>query len=136
MAGDYLVYKFPTWSWQPADPSKRVNYLPDDKQYLVLKHAPCHSRLDDTFSSWNPGDEDDEGDGWTGGTHEKVKTVDDKGEPEDGEEDGESDDEIPDMDDEDDDDETLIPDDSRKKSGRGVKALVPYLAPRQHCTDR
>jgi hypothetical protein len=35
-AGDYLVYKFPTWSWADASPvSKRLSYLPAGKQFLV-----------------------------------------------------------------------------------------------------
>ncbi len=31
-AGDELVYKCPTWTWESGDPSKRKKYLPDDKQ--------------------------------------------------------------------------------------------------------
>lgn len=116
-AGDYLCYKFPTWSWASADPSKRVSYLPEDKQYLVLKHAPCRTRLDDTFSTWNPGDEED----WDtpAAATEKVMVVSSRsdGEQEDTEE--ESDDEIPDMDDEDSDDEAII---RGGKAGKGVKA--------------
>ena len=54
LAGDYLVYKFPTWSWSSAPQNCLVPYLPADKQYLLLKRAPCHSRLDDTFSTWDP----------------------------------------------------------------------------------
>ena len=129
-AGDYLVYKFPTWSWAPAHPSKRASYLPDEKQYLVLKHAPCRTRLDDNFSSWNPGDEE----GWDGGMAaagdddddddddakpvERVQSVGDSGDVED-----ESDDEIPDMDDED-DDEAIIRDPFKK--GKGAKTPLRY----------
>ncbi|KAL8635156.1 MAG: hypothetical protein Q9228_007325 [Teloschistes exilis] len=40
LAGDYLVYKFPTWSWSDASPpNKRVAYLPPGKQYLVTRGA-------------------------------------------------------------------------------------------------
>jgi ubiquitin-like-conjugating enzyme ATG3 len=117
LAGDYLCDKFPTWSWASADSSKRVAYLPEDKQYLVLKHAPCHTRLDDNFSTWNPGDDDEWGEGGPSAQPiEKVKSVSEAGETEDEEE---SDDEIPDMDD-DEDDEAIIRD---KKKG-GVKAYV------------
>ena len=133
-AGDYLCYKFPTWSWAPADPSKRVPHLPEDKQYLVLKHAPCHTRLDDNFSSWNPGDDDDEGwgegspaaggGGGASATADKVRTVTDTGDLDDAEDD-DSDEEIPDMDD--DDDEAIIRD--PKKQGKGVKASVPPPSP-------
>ena len=116
LAGDYLCYKFPSWSWGTADASKRVPHLPADKQFLVLKHAPCHTRLDDNFSSWNPGDEED----WDPSTEvkEKVKTVAESGEVEEVED--ESDDEIPDMDDEDEDDEAFIKESPKK--GKGVKA--------------
>ncbi|KAI5777629.1 putative autophagy protein [Geopyxis carbonaria] len=121
-AGDYLVYKFPTWSWAAADPAKRVAYLPDDKQYLVLRHAPCHSRLDDTFSSWNPGDDDEE---WAGGTAAAagVQTVGPTGDVE-AAADDDSDDEIPDIDDEDDDDEAIIRD--SKRAAPGLKAPLRY----------
>ncbi|PRT56555.1 Autophagy-related protein 3 [Wickerhamiella sorbophila] len=43
-AGDYLVYKFPTWSWGSASPSKQRDFLPANKQYLVTKHVPCRQR--------------------------------------------------------------------------------------------
>lgn len=51
LAGDYLVYKFPTWSWaSAAGPSKSVSYLPPNKQYLVTRGVPCHRRLNDEFA--------------------------------------------------------------------------------------
>ena len=31
-AGDELVYKCPTWSWESGDEKKRKKYLPADKQ--------------------------------------------------------------------------------------------------------
>lgn len=40
-AGDFLVYKCPTWKWCGGDPTKRRSYLPPDKQYLVTKYVPC-----------------------------------------------------------------------------------------------
>ncbi|MCJ1308003.1 E2-like enzyme [Agyrium rufum] len=50
-AGDYLVYKFPTWSWSPASsPQKAVSYLPAQKQYLVTRGVPCHRRLGENFA--------------------------------------------------------------------------------------
>lgn len=113
-AGDYLVNKFPTWSWVAVtDPKKRTNDLPPEKQYLVLRHAPCHSRLDEGFSSWNPDEEYDEEDGEGAGKTTAVgkgvvkEPV--KAEQED------SDDEIPDMDDEDDEDDDAV---VRKPSGK------------------
>ena len=132
-AGDYLVYKFPTWSWGQADSeTQQVNYLPPDKQYLVTRNVPCHRRLNDDFagdagheeSIVNDGDDfratggssvgDNDDEGWlrTGGLAssqplkaKQVRAVDDSGEAE---KDDLDDDEIPDMEDED-DDEAIIP---------------------------
>jgi ubiquitin-like-conjugating enzyme ATG3 len=127
-AGDYLVYKFPTWSWADASPeNKRARYLPaGNKQFLVTRGVPCHRRLDDNFAGdaghdeamvgdgedfknaggHSPGDDED---GWlrTGGPAASqelrardVRTVDESGNMGEREDD---EDEIPDMDDEDDD---------------------------------
>jgi ubiquitin-like-conjugating enzyme ATG3 len=46
-AGDYLVYRFPTWQWSPADPSKSKDFLPPDKQFLVTRHVPSYVRASD-----------------------------------------------------------------------------------------
>ncbi|KAG5935025.1 E2-like enzyme, partial [Claviceps sorghi] len=126
-AGDYLVYKFPTWSWGDADTeSCRVSFLPPGKQYLVTRNVPCHRRLDDDFAG-DAGHEEalvhdgedfkgaggaaDDEDGWlrTGGLASSqplkardVRAVDDAGNVADAT-DLEEDD-IPDMEDEDDDD--------------------------------
>jgi len=43
-AGDELVYKCPTWSWEGGDPSKRKKHLPPDKQFLVTRRVPCRMR--------------------------------------------------------------------------------------------
>lgn len=127
LAGDYLVYKFPSWSWADASsPPKRVSYLPAGKQFLVTRGVPCHRRLNDNFAgdanfddeivrdylSGGAGDtEGGDDDGWlrTGGGGERhestirdVRTVDESGK----EEAAEEEEEIPDM--EDDDDEEAI----------------------------
>lgn len=45
-AGDFLVYKFPSWSWaDAAAPGKRVSYFPAGKQYLVTRGVPCKRRV-------------------------------------------------------------------------------------------
>ncbi len=50
-AGDYLTYRFPTWSWADADTeARRVSYLPPGKQFLVTRNVPCQRRLDDNFA--------------------------------------------------------------------------------------
>ncbi|KAI4178480.1 MAG: hypothetical protein L6R41_008367 [Letrouitia leprolyta] len=138
-AGDYLVYKFPTWSWSDASPaSKRVSYLPPGKQYLVTRGVPCHRRLDENFAGDAGQDEamvqdglkhgedgaggDD--DGWlrTGGMGASqearmrdVRTLGEGGEVQVGEEEEE---EIPDMEDEEDDEEAII----RDPKGHGTTA--------------
>jgi hypothetical protein len=40
-AGDYLVYKFPTWAWEAGEEGRRRDYLPADKQYLVQRNGAC-----------------------------------------------------------------------------------------------
>ena len=59
LAGDYLVYKFPTWSWADASSSsKRVSFLPAGKQFLVTRGVPCHRRLNEDFAG-DAGHEDE-----------------------------------------------------------------------------
>lgn len=124
-AGDYLVYKFPTWAWGDADDeSRRVSYLPPGKQYLVTRNVPCERRLNDDFAGdagheeslvndgedfKSTGQQGDDEDGWlrTGGLAgsqllkaKDVRTVDDAGNI--GDVADVDDDEIPDMEDEDD----------------------------------
>lgn len=140
-AGDYLVFKFPTWSWADAEPaSLRAPHLPPGKQFLVTRNVPCHRRLDadfagdagheeaivkdgDDFGGGAGGDED----GWlrTGGLSSsqplkvrEIRTVDDAGNVGDGQV-VEDDDDIPDMEDED-DDEAIIHD----AQGSGANGYV------------
>lgn len=138
-AGDYLVFKFPSWQWADAStPAQRVPFLPPGKQYLVTRGVPCHRRLNDNFAGDmqeedviikdmlragppSAGDADD--DGWlqTGGTREyadtqeakrkDVRTVDEAGNVS---EQVEEEDEIPDMEDDDDDEEAIIRDPAAK----------------------
>ncbi|XP_019192073.1 PREDICTED: autophagy-related protein 3 [Ipomoea nil] len=44
IAGDNLVSKCATWSWESGEPSKRKSYLPADKQYLITRNVPCLRR--------------------------------------------------------------------------------------------
>ncbi|KAG6367226.1 hypothetical protein INS49_001411 [Diaporthe citri] len=147
-AGDYLVFKFPTWSWADADPSsKRVSYLPAAKQFLVTRNVPCHRRLDadfagdagheealvndgDDFQGQKGGDED----GWlrTGGLSSsqplkvrEIRTVDDAGNVGDGQV-VEDDDDIPDMEDED-DDEAIIRDVEGDGFNSGRRTYTLYI---------
>ncbi|OAF71849.1 Autophagy-related protein 3 [Intoshia linei] len=44
-AGDHLVYHCPTWKWFAGIPANKKSYLPDEKQFLITNHVPCHSRI-------------------------------------------------------------------------------------------
>ena len=134
-AGDYLVYKFPTWSWSDAEPANRRSpNLPVGKQFLVTRNVPCHRRLDETYAGAGAGFDDvveaaggsgkdgaDDEDGWlrTGGASGKGGDAGSSAGPTAspqlaGFEDDEDDDDIPDME-EDDDDEAIIPEVSDPK---------------------
>ncbi|KAI8887356.1 autophagocytosis protein [Backusella circina FSU 941] len=43
-AGEFLVYKCPTWSWEGGLDEKKRDYLPADKQFLVTRNVPCLRR--------------------------------------------------------------------------------------------
>jgi len=44
-AGDQLVYKCPTWSWETCEAAKRWPFLPKEKQYLMTRNVPCVRRV-------------------------------------------------------------------------------------------
>lgn len=44
-AGDQLVLKCPTWSWQSGDKNKIRPYLPSDRQFLLIRGCPSHQRV-------------------------------------------------------------------------------------------
>ncbi|KAL7184032.1 hypothetical protein ACSBR2_026248 [Camellia fascicularis] len=44
LAGDNLVSKCPTWSWESGEPNKRKSYLPAEKQFLITRNVPCLRR--------------------------------------------------------------------------------------------
>ena len=145
LAGDYLVYKFPTWSWADAStPAQRVSYLPPGKQYLVTRGVPCHRRLNDNFGGniqddviiqdmlkgvGTVGAAHDGDDGWlrmggtTGGESSQeakmkdVRTMDESGNVREEEEEEEEEEEIPDMEDDDDDAEAIIREPAGKSGG-------------------
>lgn len=144
LAGDYLVYKFPSWSWSDAStPARRVNYLPPNKQFLVTRGVPCHRRLDDNFAGTGgaaddlvrdgflggpddgePGTDADEGWLRTGGTTEKeqeglrgqVRTMSESGQLGKAADEEDPEEEIPDIEDDDDDSEAIIRDKSEASS--------------------
>ncbi|GBL48899.1 E2-like enzyme [Candidozyma auris] len=54
-AGDYLVYKFPTWKWGTCPKNLQRKFLPPEKQFLVTRHVPSYQRV----SSYLPDQEED-----------------------------------------------------------------------------
>ncbi|KNC80084.1 hypothetical protein SARC_07554 [Sphaeroforma arctica JP610] len=76
-AGDFLVYKCPTWSWASGEETKRRQYLPADKQYLVTKNVPCYQRVKNVedIKHDEVDVEDEGGDGWVDTFHSRVATT-------------------------------------------------------------
>ncbi|KAK3996938.1 putative autophagy protein [Cladorrhinum sp. PSN332] len=140
-AGDYLVHRFPTWSWADADaPAKRSSHLPPGKQYLVTRHVPCNRRLNEDFAgdagheeAVVEGGKSNDEDGWlrTGGLTSsqplklrEVRTVDDAGNL--GDREVIEDDDIPDMED-DEDDEAIIQDAAAGGSASAKRTYSLYI---------
>ncbi|KAK7682995.1 E2-like enzyme [Cerrena zonata] len=66
-AGDYLVYKFPTWQWGSCPDKLKKSFLPPDKQYLITRHVPSYQRVSTYYGIDSTKDEDEEEedeDGW------------------------------------------------------------------------
>ncbi|KAI7857621.1 autophagocytosis associated protein [Circinella umbellata] len=72
-AGEFLVYKCPTWSWESGLTEKNRDYLPKDKQFLVTRNVPCLRRAkqmeltdddDETRQVNGEGDDEKDEDGW------------------------------------------------------------------------
>ncbi|CAI4221827.1 unnamed protein product [Auanema sp. JU1783] len=44
-AGDHLVHHCSTWKWAKAsDPARVRSFLPEDKQFLIIRNVPCRKR--------------------------------------------------------------------------------------------
>lgn len=64
-AGDYLVLKFPTWSWASCPKHLQKSFLPVDKQVLITKHVPSYQRADTLIGSYDEEEEEEDGEsGW------------------------------------------------------------------------
>ncbi|KAF1884026.1 hypothetical protein Lal_00012986 [Lupinus albus] len=77
IAGDNLVSKCPTWSWESGEPSKRKPYLPPDKQFLITRNVPCLRRAASVEEEYEAAGgevllDDEDNDGWLA-THGKPK---------------------------------------------------------------
>ncbi|KAK6155889.1 hypothetical protein DH2020_010137 [Rehmannia glutinosa] len=77
VAGDNLVSKCPTWSWESGEPSKRKSYLPQDKQFLITRNVPCLRRAASIEEEYEAAGgevllDNEDNDGWLA-THGKPK---------------------------------------------------------------
>lgn len=77
IAGDNLVSKCPTWSWESGEPSKRKPYLPSEKQYLITRNVPCLRRAASVEEEYEAAGgevllDNEDNDGWLA-THGKPK---------------------------------------------------------------
>ncbi|XP_024383490.1 autophagy-related protein 3 isoform X2 [Physcomitrium patens] len=83
LAGDNLVSKCPTWSWEMGDPNKRKPYLPAEKQFLITRNVPCLRRASSIEEDYNAAGgevllDNDDDEGWlaTHGIDRENKTED------------------------------------------------------------
>ncbi|KAL5073557.1 hypothetical protein RYX36_012541 [Vicia faba] len=81
IAGDNLVAKCPTWSWESCEPSKRKPYLPSDKQFLITRKVPCLRRVASIEEEYEADGgevllDDEDNDGWlaTNGKPKEIKS--------------------------------------------------------------
>lgn len=77
IAGDNLVSKCPTWSWESGEPSKRKPYLPQEKQFLITRNVPCLRRAASVEEDYEAAGgevllDDEDNDGWLA-THGEPK---------------------------------------------------------------
>lgn len=77
LAGDNLVSKCPTWSWESGEQSKRKSYLPAEKQFLITRNVPCLRRAASVEADYEASGgeillDDEDNDGWLA-THGKPK---------------------------------------------------------------
>uniref|UniRef100_A0A6M2F675 Autophagy-related protein 3 n=1 Tax=Populus davidiana TaxID=266767 RepID=A0A6M2F675_9ROSI len=77
LAGDNLVSKCPTWSWESGEPSKRKPYLPAEKQFLITRNVPCLRRAASVEEEYEAAGgevllDNEDNDGWLA-THGKPK---------------------------------------------------------------
>lgn len=63
-AGDLLVFKFKTWTWESGDPEKAASYLPKNKQFLLTRNVTCTARVSSLESSNASSTVSVEGDEW------------------------------------------------------------------------
>lgn len=133
IAGDELVYRCPTWSWEGGDPTKVRPYLPPHKQYLVTRNVPCQNRvssLEQNLKMESEGFGDgDGGDGFDGdGDDWLVSSIIRQATGDDDDEGGGEDDNNGHLDDDDDDDFDILDADGEvveKVERESVAVVVP-----------
>jgi ubiquitin-like-conjugating enzyme ATG3 len=59
LAGDFLVFKCPTWQWGMGETSRRRSILPKEKQFLVTRNVPCIKTAQEAITDFNEEYRDD-----------------------------------------------------------------------------
>jgi ubiquitin-like-conjugating enzyme ATG3 len=87
LAGDNLVGKCATWSWQSGDEKRTVDYLPARKQFIITRNVPCMARAasllastsasQDVCVAFGGDDADDDDDVWVATHTDEVHLKDD-----------------------------------------------------------
>lgn len=76
IAGDALVSKCPTWSWESGSESKINKSFPEDKQFLVIRDVPCRIRAKDLMDDEkNHIEEREDEDGWVVAEQKEKKEI-------------------------------------------------------------
>lgn len=75
IAGDYLVYKFPTWEWGKCPKNLQKSFLPPDKQFLITKKVPSYQRANIYLNGGIDDDEEEEEIGEDGEVWIKSKDI-------------------------------------------------------------
>jgi ubiquitin-like-conjugating enzyme ATG3 len=105
-AGDALIAKCPTWSWEGGKDSRYNKSLPDDKQFLIIRDVPCRIRAKDLMDDTkNHIEETEDEDGWVVAEQRDKPEIEDfdkedEKKPEDSKTPEDDDDEIEDIEDE------------------------------------
>lgn len=45
IAGEQLVHRCPTWTWNTSSSGYEQKHLPGDKQFLITRGVPCRKRI-------------------------------------------------------------------------------------------
>lgn len=78
-AGDNLVHNCPSWQWSGGDPAYRASFLPENKQYLITKGAPCFHRVQTMAAMHSVDEMTGDNEGWCAPTIRSPGSTEDDG---------------------------------------------------------